>query len=332
MIMVDVIEIPKSRSYDFEDHTPERSCIVPPELHDDMQKLYNDLQNFRDQLLILDVRTKPAFDAFHLQEAELVAPELCAVPDITTLSSNLTRRLAQKVTRCRRYLVVVCGEAGYPYASQLTQLFLSAKCKEVRLCNDTSGFFNRFPFLFEGSDTRKRRRSTVGYPNEIIPGKLYLGDRFQAESECVFHNLKITHVVNATEGVPNKFESRGVQYLRVGVQDSEEAKISLHFNKAHSFIDRVLNNISGQPTVVFVHCAQGVSRSATIVLMYLMRKYDWSYEFALKYLKSHRTVVEPNPGFSRQLKRFDMQKTLFKGSETMRPKASISSIEELLNS
>lgn len=324
------IDIGRVRSLDYEDHNPTRLFDVPVELSSEIQQLYNDLQNFKDRLLILDVRMKPAFDAFHLVSAELIHPELCLAPDVPNLASNLSRSLAQKVGRCRRYLVVICGEVGHPHAAQLGQMFIRAKCKEVRLCTDISAFFDRYPFLFEGSQITRRRRNAVGYPNEIIPGKLYLGDRFQAECESVFQDLKITHVVNATEGVPNKFESRGVQYLRVGVQDTEDAKISFHFNKAHAFIDRHLNRV--EPTVVFVHCAQGVSRSATIVLMYLMRKFDWSFEFALKYLKSHRIVVEPNPGFSRQLRSFDKQKALFRGSETLRPKKSISSLEELLNS
>jgi dual specificity MAP kinase phosphatase len=223
---------------------------------------------------------------------------------------------------------VICGEAEQPEGELLTQMFLRAKCKEVRLCNGTRELFLTYPFLFDGLETTRRRRSKVGYPNGIIPGKLYLGDRFQAESETVFQDLRVTHVVNATEGVANKFESRGVHYLRVGVQDSEEAKISLHFNKAHNFIDRVLSHFyteDEEQSVVFVHCAQGVSRSATIVLMYLMRKYDWDFDFALKYLKSHRTVVEPNPGFSRQLRFFGRQKNLFQGSMTMRPKQSLPS-------
>jgi protein-tyrosine phosphatase len=302
---------------------------MPEELDNPLQKLYNDLQNFRGQLLILDVRSKPAFDAYHLYEAESVRPEQCFASDVEALAMQFPRKVSLRLERCRRYLVVICGEVELPEGELLTQMFLRAKCKEVRLCNGTSELFFRYPFLFEGLENTRRCRSNVGYPNEIIPGKLYLGDRFQAESESVFRDLKVTHVVNATEGVANKFESRGVLYLRVGVQDSEEAKISLHFNKAHNFIDRVLSHFYTEDveerTVVFVHCAQGVSRSATIVLMYLMRKYDWDFDFALKYLKSQRTVVKPNPGFSRQLRSFGQQKTLFQGSMTMRPKQSLSS-------
>jgi dual specificity MAP kinase phosphatase len=231
------------------------------------------------------------------------------VPHVSALTSFFSDKTALKLARCRRYLIVICSESGCPYGVQLSQLFISAKCREVRLCAETADFFSLYPFLFETSTTPARLPCRAGYPNEIIPGKLYLGDRFQAECECVFQQLKFTHVVNATEGVPNKFEARGVQYLRVGVQDSEEAEISRHFNAAHNFIDQFLSSIddSDKTVVVFVHCAQGISRSATIVLMFLMRKYNLSFESALRYLKSQRYVVEPNPGFLRQLKLYQAQ-------------------------
>jgi dual specificity phosphatase 12 len=53
---------------------------------------------------------------------------------------------------------------------------------------------------------------------------------------------------------------------------------------------------------VFVHCAAGVSRSATIVIAYVMKKHQWDYETAFDFVQKRRPIVYPNEGFIKQLK------------------------------
>lgn len=50
-----------------------------------------------------------------------------------------------------------------------------------------------------------------------------------------------------------------------------------------------------------MHCYVGVSRSATIVLAYLMRLKELTYERALQFLKTKRPDVMPNVGFIQKL-------------------------------
>ena len=49
-----------------------------------------------------------------------------------------------------------------------------------------------------------------------------------------------------------------------------------------------------QHTNVYVHCFAGVSRSATVVIAYMIKMEDMKYSKALKYVKSKRSVVCPN--------------------------------------
>ena len=46
-----------------------------------------------------------------------------------------------------------------------------------------------------------------------------------------------------------------------------------------------------------VHCYAGVSRSSTSIILYMMRKFMWSLDDILLYIKLKRNVVEPNQGF-----------------------------------
>jgi protein-tyrosine phosphatase len=50
-----------------------------------------------------------------------------------------------------------------------------------------------------------------------------------------------------------------------------------------------------------VHCAAGVSRSASFVIAYLIKKKEMLYPDALKYVKERRRVICPNGGFKKQL-------------------------------
>jgi len=56
---------------------------------------------------------------------------------------------------------------------------------------------------------------------------------------------------------------------------------------------------------VLVHCAQGVSRSASILIGYLMWKERLSFATALAHLQEARPCVQPNQGFSLQLQQFE---------------------------
>ncbi|XP_044152709.1 protein phosphatase Slingshot homolog isoform X2 [Bufo gargarizans] len=59
-----------------------------------------------------------------------------------------------------------------------------------------------------------------------------------------------------------------------------------------------------QGTRVLVHCKMGVSRSASTVIAYAMKEYEWTFEDALKHVKERRSIVQPNAGFLRQLQTY----------------------------
>ena len=48
---------------------------------------------------------------------------------------------------------------------------------------------------------------------------------------------------------------------------------------------------------MLVHCQQGVSRSASIVIAFLIKKFKVCYKDALDFVKKKRSIVNPNEGF-----------------------------------
>jgi len=56
---------------------------------------------------------------------------------------------------------------------------------------------------------------------------------------------------------------------------------------------------------VLVYCKAGISRSAAIVLAFLMWSEEMAYHSALKTLRQKRRYVSPNSGFQKQLKKYE---------------------------
>jgi atypical dual specificity phosphatase len=51
----------------------------------------------------------------------------------------------------------------------------------------------------------------------------------------------------------------------------------------------------------------GKSRSATMVIAYLMRKQTINYQEALEYVQARRNIVSPNEGFLSQLMKYQLR-------------------------
>ena len=58
---------------------------------------------------------------------------------------------------------------------------------------------------------------------------------------------------------------------------------------------------------VLVHCQAGISRSSTVVISYLMRFRDMSYDEALLFVHARRPVISPNSAFVKQLKAYEAE-------------------------
>lgn len=116
---------------------------------------------------------------------------------------------------------------------------------------------------------------------------LFLGDIRAANSDKLFDDHHITHVVNSTQEVPNFFhDSRpNVVYLKMGwFDDSGQACDQLGYRRAYDFMHDAMQN----DCTVLVHCQAGRSRSASIVLYYLCRSRQIHITEGLEWLCHHR--------------------------------------------
>jgi len=138
-----------------------------------------------------------------------------------------------------------------------------------------------------------------GACSEILDGFLYLGSGANANDIKLLVRLGITHVVCMVSGwVPKvDFKEMSINFLHLPVFDSPSAQICDHFSRAVEFIDEAKSTNSK----VLVHCAAGISRSATIVIAYLMNSHGMSLKAAYEHVYLRRKSIRPNTGFFAQL-------------------------------
>ncbi|XP_074475571.1 dual specificity phosphatase 29-like [Sebastes fasciatus] len=150
----------------------------------------------------------------------------------------------------------------------------------------------------------KNRRPT-GAVNEVWPN-LYIGDAATAQRKTLLVDLGITHVVNAADGPehidtgPRFYKDTSIQYHGVEAPDCKDFDLSPFFTETADFIHGALS----QKGKVLVHCARGISRSATLTLAFLMIRERLTLVEAVEAVRRHRNIL-PNVGFLNQLCHLD---------------------------
>ncbi|XP_012228253.1 dual specificity protein phosphatase 3-like [Linepithema humile] len=181
---------------------------------------------------------------------------------------------------------------------QLTLAISATKCLE----------FKPLPGFNSNLDNLQHYRAQQEIDcDEVYPG-IYIGDGTTARNKEYLKMLGITHLLNAAEGRrcgfvntdSNYYRDTPIKYLGLTVMDLPSINISKYFDVAANFIDEAIST-GGK---VFVHCLQGVSRSATCVLAYLMIKKNMLAVDAMYLVRTNRDV-HPNNGFLRQLAQLD---------------------------
>ncbi|ETW09394.1 hypothetical protein H310_00007 [Aphanomyces invadans] len=290
--------------------------------------LFNRLQSGTGMLL-LDARSRVDFDDDCIPTAiSTPAPTNPSMETLDGVQKSLlpeqTHLFSAKKRKLREVVI-------YGYAVKVTLKEISTKSKpwlyvlggllvaeglvtSVRYMDDGFTTFQfRYPFytsrfLFnsltnddENGHLLARTQSgthNVNYPNEILDSFLFLGNMWHAQSPSVIRNLGITHIVNASLDTNNVFDEAGVAYHEVKIKDDIHANIAAHFEPTFRFIEAAKQV---QHSRVLIHCTQGISRSCTLAIYYVMRAQRWSLVTSVNYCISNRGVCFPNQGFLQAL-------------------------------
>eukprot|EP01084_Bolivina_argentea_P197110 337837_1 len=169
-------------------------------------------------------------------------------------------------------------------------------------------------------------------PSMIITDWMWLGNRMSAENKTYLKKIGITHILNCSQHI-SCFHLSTFKYGRIPLDDNYTANLFDYFDAANKFIDEcnplINNNCKNK---ILIHCAAGVSRSASIVISYLMSRNilynhiekniideirrQLQYKNKVNYniltlsesyyfVKGSRSAIRPNEGFLEQLEKFE---------------------------
>ncbi|XP_059755313.1 dual specificity protein phosphatase 13B isoform X3 [Balaenoptera ricei] len=151
-----------------------------------------------------------------------------------------------------------------------------------------------------------RRAAVLSHINEVWPN-LFLGDAYAARDKNKLTQLGITHIVNVAAGKfqvdtgAKFYHGMPLEYYGIEADDNPFFDLSVYFLPVARYIRSALSIPQGR---VLVHCAMGVSRSATVVLAFLMICENMTLVEAIQTVQAHRDIC-PNSGFLRQLQVLD---------------------------
>lgn len=134
---------------------------------------------------------------------------------------------------------------------------------------------------------------------------LYIGSMGAANNLTGLKQNNITHILNVAAEVPNYFENSSeikITYAHETLIDAADNDIIQNdiLGRCIGFITNAIE--SGG--CVLVHCQAGISRSGAMVVAYLMKSQNLTYNDVLAKVRSIRPCVCPNIGFERQIKTY----------------------------
>ncbi|XP_043272054.1 probable serine/threonine-protein kinase nek3 isoform X2 [Venturia canescens] len=135
-------------------------------------------------------------------------------------------------------------------------------------------------------------------PTEIFD-HVYLGSEWNASNLEELQKNGVRHILNVTREIDNFFPGM-FDYLNVRVYDDEKTDLLKHWDDTFKYITKAKK----EGSKVLVHCKMGVSRSASVVIAYAMKAYNWDFSQAWKHVKDKRNCIKPNNSFLLQLETY----------------------------
>jgi len=142
------------------------------------------------------------------------------------------------------------------------------------------------------------------YTSTEIIERIYLGNAFNAKDYNQLKQNNIGMIVNVTEEIPNYY-LEDFMYTRIPIRDYNESSIleylDITITKIHKYLE------DNPDKNVFIHCFMGSSRSASVVIAYLIKYNQMRYDDAYEFIKSKRPIVNLNLSFREQLIKFEKE-------------------------
>ena len=151
-------------------------------------------------------------------------------------------------------------------------------------------------------------KGTVGslydltYKATPIIDNILLGNAYNARNYYELDEDNTGLIINCSRNIPDYFEDY-FTYHRVSIKDKNGENILPLLDDAVDAMDAFIKE--NPDKTVLVHCFMGSSRSATVLMAYLIKYKKYRRRDALNFLKQKRDIVNINIDFFKQLKDYE---------------------------
>ena len=150
-----------------------------------------------------------------------------------------------------------------------------------------------------------------------IKDGLFWGDYTAAEDSEFLEINKITYIINCNSK-ENPFLPKNRQIFQKDLKwvKNDATKIFIIFSKILPEIEKILNQVEKKYESILIFCDSGENRSFSIMVCFLMKRYNWSLYKAIQYIDNKKPKIEIKKSFYKSLietaRNFEEKKNLSK--------------------
>ncbi len=142
----------------------------------------------------------------------------------------------------------------------------------------------------------------LSLPSTKIINNIYLGNAYNAVDFIDLNNKQTKLIVNCTEEIPD-YHPNEFKYIHLRIRDYNDANL---LDKLDELVDEINRYSVLYPDAsILIHCYMGSSRSASVLIAYLIKYHNMDLDSAIKYVKNLRKIVNLNISFYEQLKEYE---------------------------
>jgi len=160
-------------------------------------------------------------------------------------------------------------------------------------------FTNPEKYMAHLNSTRKNNL------NHII-GNIYIGTFESSTNIPLLMKNNIKYIINITmfnkpDNVLQEYRKLRINHYTFKFVDDESVDINKFINDTNTIINKAVEKKKN----ILVHCQEGISRSPTAVIAYLIKQLEIKdVDRCISMLRKKRPCIRPNVGFVKQLKEY----------------------------
>lgn len=128
---------------------------------------------------------------------------------------------------------------------------------------------------------------------------IYLGNAYNAADYYYLKQFGITGIVNACNEISNYFED-DFKYFKIDILDINNSSIYNFFDPFIKFVEKILE----EDGKIMIHCFMGSSRSAILVVLYLIKFKSFNIEDSIEFITEKRNRVNINVTYVKELREY----------------------------